>query len=301
MRFLMLTLAFTTVACSDDPSSLVGTNPDTAPKVAIDRFTAATGATLMVRDGANGLPLANAPIDFDQAPFITAGFGPDGRRTSYYNFDVRPTAPVPIYVLFTPGATTPVAGQLNIIDVVPGDAGYNDFWRVTKVEVPADYVANTITSVADIDALGLTKTTTTTLVNCPVVPAGSMARKRVGTGSAALQRGWYKDQVVHYFSFEEAALATAGEQVPVSPIYVTFNTNPDQPGGGPASGFVTEPGGSQTHNVLGSMPGGAGYSPLWSVSVYDNAAFSSVSDLTSARAARLLAADVATVNCPLAE
>ncbi len=68
--------------------------------------------------------------------FNTHGLGPNGEKTIYYNFDVLSTTPAPIYVLFRMGETTPVSGQLNIVNVIPGDAGYNDFWLVTKVTVP---------------------------------------------------------------------------------------------------------------------------------------------------------------------
>lgn len=202
-------------------------------------------------------------------------------------------------MFFAPGAASPLPGQLNIIDVVPGDPGYSDFWRVHKVTVPAGYLPNTVTSLAEITARGFTVEPTTTLVNCPVVPEGSKASLRVGGGSAGLVKGWYKDQVVTYFSFEEAPLM--GTTVPSSPIYVTFNVNPDQPGGGPASGFVTEPGGDQTHNVVATLPGDVGYSPLWLVNVYDNAAFSTVKDLPTAMAAPSKAEGVAKVNCPIVQ
>ncbi|MBD3289750.1 DNRLRE domain-containing protein, partial [candidate division KSB1 bacterium] len=95
----------------------------------IDRFSEDAG-NLFVRDDTNGLPGPNEPIDFDMAPFITKGLGPNGEFISYYNFDVQPTVPAPIYVLFREGEDAPVAGQMNIIDVVPGDEGYNDFWHV---------------------------------------------------------------------------------------------------------------------------------------------------------------------------
>lgn len=45
-----------------------------------------------------------------------------------------------------------------------------------------------------------------------------------------------------------------GSMVPRSPIYVTFNANPGEEGGGPSSGFVTEEGTDQTHNVLAATP-----------------------------------------------
>jgi hypothetical protein len=168
-----------------------------------------------------------------------------------------------------------------------------------RVTVPANYVANTVTSQAQIVAEGFDTESTATLVNCPIVPAGSTATERLGSESTALTRGWYEDQVVYYFSFQERSLS--GSVVPAAPIYVTFNLNPDQDGGGPPSGFVTEEGSSQTHNVLAALPDDPTYSPLWSVNPYDNADFDSVMDLSSATAANVLAMGVATVNCPVVD
>jgi hypothetical protein len=298
LRFALTALAL--AACSDDTSGpRPPRNPDTAPRASVDRFSASAG-NLFVRTASNGLPAANAPIDFDQGPFITHGLGPNGERVSYYNFDVQPVAPAPIFVLFREGETTPVEGQLNIVDVIPGDPGYNDFWQVVRVTVPSNYVANTATSVADLVAAGYAMQETDDLVNCPIVPEGSTADLRIGGGTAALIRGWYKDQVVFYFSFDERALkATSQGQVPLSPIYVTFNINPDQPGGGPPSGFKTETGTDQTHNVVATLPANAQYSPLWTVNIYDNGAFDGVSDLATAEGAPLLAPGAALVNCPV--
>jgi hypothetical protein len=304
-----LTLAATLLAtaCSSDdesppagPDAATPKDPAAAEVMPVDRFSATAGH-LMVRDGQNGLPAANAAINFDQEPFVTQGFGPDGQVARYYNFDVQSDVPAKIFVLFAPGAQAPVPGQLNIVDVVPGETGYSDFWQVVKVTVPASYVANTITSAAEITAAKLATEATTMVVNCPLVPPGSTATKRLGGGSAALMKGWYKGKLVHYFSFEEAALSTNGGKVPTSPIWVTFNKNPGEPGGGPPSGFVTEPGSAKTHNVLGSVAGDIDYSPLWAVQIYDNADFSKVNDQTTAKAAKQLVADAALVNCPLAE
>jgi hypothetical protein len=271
-------------------------DPSTAPRISVDRFSTTAG-TLMVRDGMNGLPDANVAINFDQAPFITSGFGPAGQVTEYYNFDVQPTALVPIWVLFRNGEATPVAGQLNIVDKIPGDNGYNDFWVVRKVTVPTDYVANSVTSYAEIVALGYSIESTNTIVNCPVVPEGSTATKRLAGETNALMQGWYKDKACFYFSFMEHPLS--GGTVPTSPIYVIFNIDPDQPNGGPPSGFVTETGTAQTHNVLATVPGDATYSPLWRVSVIRNADFAAVSNLSSAQGANIMAMNVMNVNCPV--
>jgi hypothetical protein len=255
----------------------------------------------MVRTADNGLPAADAPVDFDSGePFITKGRGPGAETVKYYNFDVQPTAPAPIYALYREGESDPVDGQLNVIDVIPGDAGYNDFWLVSKVTVPANYVANTVTSVAEIRSAGYDVTSTDMIVNCPVVPYGSTAKLRFKqTESPELTRGWYRDQVVYYFNFSEAALTAAAGKVPTSPIYVTFNTNPGDPGGGPASGFVVEPGTDQTHNVPATLPADPGYSPLWAVHIYDNTAFPTVMNLATASAATILEPNGPTVNCPI--
>ncbi|WP_256392000.1 hypothetical protein [Natronoarchaeum rubrum] len=275
------------------------TDPEDAQRAAIDRFSEAAG-TLMVRTEENDLPGPDEPIDFDQAPFLTRGLGPDGEPVAYYNFDVQPTAPAPIYALFREGEDTPVESQQNIVDVIPGDEGYNDFWHVHRVTVPEDYEANSATSAQDLMDAGYEIEATNTIKNCPIVPEGSTASMRHGDGDAGLVQGWYDGMVVSYFLFEEAPLTATGEgSVPLSPIYVTFNTNPGEDGGGPASGFVTEAGSDRTHNVVATLPGDEGYSPLWSVSPYDNADFESVSDLDSALDANVLDSGIATVNCPI--
>lgn len=290
-----LTIVF---SCNDDDDGPVINDPATATEVSVDRFSADAGM-LMVRDGSNGLPAANEPINYDSGePFITQGLGPDGQVVEYYNFDVQPTAPAPIYVLFREGETTPVSGQLNIINVIPGDEGYNDFWQVVRVTVPADYVANEASSFDELLAGSYAMETTTMLVNCPVVPKGSTASKRLGGESNGLVMGWYKRELVYYFTFSESSLSTdGGGMVPLSPIYVTFNENP--PSGGPASGFRSEMGSAQTHNVIATTPTDQTYSPLWVVNVYDNSDFESVSDLMSAQSASILASGVANVNCPV--
>ena len=102
----------------------------------------------------------------------------------------------------------------------------------------------------------------------PVVPDKSRARARLKGGSAELQWAWYQGQVAKYFSFDEARLSAAANNVRLSPIYVSFTVNPGAPNGGPASGFKTEPSSPQTHNVPATLPDDRGYSPLWLVSVY---------------------------------
>ncbi len=299
-HLLLLTVAamVTLESCSDDDDAVKIYDATTAEKVSVDRFSATAGK-LMVRNATNGLPAANAAINFDQGPFITKGLGPSGQVLDYYNFDIQSVDPAPIFVLFKEGTSSPVSGQLNIIDLLPGEAGYNDFWQVFKVTVPSNYQANQVASYAAIEAAGYPVEATTMLVNCPVVPEGSTATKRLNGGSTGLVQGWYKEKVVSYFTFEEKAISTTGGKVPTSPIYVCFNINPSEAGGGPPSGFKVEPGTSLTHNVLATIPSSASYSPLWIVSAFDNADFDDVNNLASAVSATSVGTGLATVNCPL--
>lgn len=297
--FMVLALA---IACQKDDMDPMPLDPDTAGDVSIDRFSSAF-ANLFVRTAENGFPEANQPIDFDAIPaFNTHGLGPNGEKTIYYNFDVLSTTPAPIFAFFRAGESTPVEGQLNIVTTIPGDPGYNDFWLVHMVSVPENYIANTVTSYDEIVQMGYTITPTSSIVNCPIVPKGSQARKRFSTAeSSNLSRGWYNDKVVYYFNFFEKELMSLNGKVPTSDIYVCFEINPDQPNGGPPSGFKTEDQMStgQTHNVPETLPTDAAYSPLWDVQIYDNGNFDMVNNLSTALAAPILAMDAAIVNCPI--
>jgi hypothetical protein len=219
---------------------------------------------------------------------------------TYYNFDVQSMTPAPIYVLFRTGDSSPVEGQLNIVDVIPGDNGYNDFWQVTKVTVPANYSPNSIGSLQALKDAGYPMAAASTLVNCPIVPDGSTATKRLSGGDTGLHQGWYRNKIVTYFNFSEAPLmVTADGMVPVSPIYVAFNVNPGMANGGPLSGFKMIAGSMQTHNTVATLPGDMDYSPLWSVSPYDNMYFDKVMSFASVMDSMVLARGVANVNCPI--
>jgi hypothetical protein len=273
-------------------------DPATAPKATVDRFSATAGH-LQRRTADNGIPQPNAPVDFDHGPFITQGHGPKGQPVMYYNFDAQPSTAAPVYVLVHSGTGAPVEQQLPIIDALPGDTGYSDLHQVIRVTVPADYHANTITSAKEIENAGWSIERTTTIVNDPIVPEGSRARFGVDGHPAPLRTAWYRGQTARFLEFEQNLKGDAAGTVPVSPIFVTFVKNPGEPDGGPGSGFKTEAGSKQTHNVIATAPGDPGYSPLWQVSVYDNGAFQLVSDLNSVGRAKILAQNVALVNCPV--
>lgn len=289
-----IVLMFVVAGCSE---AAEGVDPKTAERAPIDRFSDAAGRVHR-RSAEPGLPGVNEAIDYD-ARFRLTGYGPGGETVEVYDFDGKPAAPAPIYAFFQPGQATPVVGQLNVVTVIPGDPGYNDLWQVVKVSVPEDYVANSVTSYAEILEAGYAMETTSELVNCPVVPEGSVARQRMRGDYAELHQGWYGGKIIQYFHFGEAPLAVAGGLVPVADAWVTYAINPGQPGGGAASGHLTEAGGGRTHDVLGKRPDAAGYSPLWNLHVYDNASFASVHDLATAMAAPAIADEPIVLNAPV--
>ena len=297
----ILVLSFGATGCDNNPTESQPVDPATAPVVSVDRFSDDTG-TFFRRNSNPDLPGPNEPIDFDRPPFLSKGLGPNGEIVEYYNFDVMPTDPVPIYVLFREDENAPVEGQLNIIDVIPGQDDYNDFWQVHRVTVPTDYQANTIISLNQINSEGYKIEAMDRIVNCPVVPEGSTAKNHfMRTEDNELDRGWYRGRIVHYFTFSEKPLTiNSNNKVSTSQIYVSFDANPGYyRGGGFPSGFKTENGNKQTHNVFTTLPSDDDYSALRSLTIYDNYEFTQVSDLATARDANILAEGATTMNFPV--
>src|SRR6476469_2831212 len=205
-------------------------DPDKAPIAAVDRFSDRAG-TLLLRSTDTRLPGPNEPIDFDTPPLNNLGFTPTGERTLYYRLDVQSTTPAPVYIFYREGEDKPVASQLDIIDTLPGEKGYNDFRQVWKVWVPKDYVANTIADASMLEQAGYKMEKTDKLLNMAIVPDKSRARVRFNGGNPELQSAWYRDQVAKFFLFDEVPLSVSGDKVPVSPIYEGLTITPGQPGG----------------------------------------------------------------------
>ena len=293
---VLITAVWFAVSSGPARAELQPKDPDQAPIAKVDRFSDAAGK-LLVRSADKRLPGPNQPIDFDTPPFNVLGFSPAGEPTLYYHLDVQSTTPAPVYIFYREGEDKPVASQLDIIDTLPGEKGYNDFRQVWKVWVPKDYVANTITDASMLQQAGYKMEKTDQLLNLAVVPDKSRARVRFKGGNPELQRAWYQGQVAKYFLFDEAPLSASGDKVPVSPIYDGFTINPGQPGG--EMEFCTDPNSTQTHNVVATAPGDKAYSPLWLRVVYDSAACASVHNLETALKAQKVLAKVLLINCPI--
>ena len=96
-----------------------------------------------------------------------------GQQVFYPDFGPNPPAALPIWA-FTNGSNPDgsprmVEGQGNVIDSIPGQAGYSAFWRVNMVTVAADYRANSVNAAAQVAAQNLRVAQTGLMVNCPVV------------------------------------------------------------------------------------------------------------------------------------
>lgn len=95
-----------------------------------------------------------------------------GQHVFYPDFGMNPAVAIPIWAFATgmnaDGSPRLVAGQRNIIDSIPGQAGYSAFWRVHLVMVNPGYEANSIKSAAQVASSGLPVTQTPLVVNCPV-------------------------------------------------------------------------------------------------------------------------------------
>jgi len=286
MRFI---LGILLAACGDPRHAPI--DPATAPRAAIDRFSDEAG-TVFRRSVRATLPGPDQPIDFDREPFLLRGLGPAGEPVEYYNFDVRTRLAQPFRLLYRQGDGVRIR-QGAIVNVIPGDPHYTDIWQVVRVYVPDDTPPNAITSVEQIFDGAYREEHTNRLINCPVVPAGSTATRRLGA-DAELSQGWYRGKVVSYFSYEEAFETDPNGAVPVADLFVTFNTNGDR-----TSGYVREPGTPQTHNVLAALPSDPGYSPLWTIVVYDNSAFAAVTNLAAARSAPVIHPNLFILNAPV--
>lgn len=166
---------------------------------------------------------------------------------SYLDYGPQSNVAVPILAFFQAASpNTPVAGQRNIIDTIPGQPGYSDFWRVYKVLVPSGYVANSIRSLADAVASGYAIEETAIVVNCPVVNPTST----IQGSSATPTLGWYRGRDVYYFD-HGARSPAEGSIVGDAPIYAFFHAD-----GTPVAG---------QRNVIDVMPSDPGYSDLWRV------------------------------------
>ena len=274
-------VAHVTLAVTAGALQIVAHFPEYISIAEVDRFSDTAG-TFFRRANDPGLPAANEAINLDDGRFLLGGIGPNGERIQFYHFDVRAPAPAPLYLL-TDRRGDPIAGQLPIFDLIPGDEGHNDFWQIHEARViDADYKPNAITSFEALTAAELEITATNDVLNCVMVPAGSVAGKRFDAGATtAPLDGWYRDQVVKYFLFEgpgsTGLVDFNGEVLNTPQMWGFFDNDRDV-----ADGFAKDSATGDTHNVATRLPGDEGYSPLWILQIFKLDAFDRVTGLASA-------------------
>jgi hypothetical protein len=141
-------------------------NPRVLRSASQVRAAAAGGEVTLKRTGT----VVNCPVvGFGQKQ--TLGFH-RGSTIAYYDLGpvklARGNEVAPIWA-FTNGAS----GQKNVIDVVPGQAGYTPLWRVHMVTWAEGVTPRVLTSAAQIRAAAsagdLTTRRTDMVVNCPVI------------------------------------------------------------------------------------------------------------------------------------
>jgi hypothetical protein len=169
---------------------------------------------------------------------VVSGFF-QGRTIKYYDFGPIKLKPgnklAPLWAV-----TNGAAGQHNIIDTVPGQAGYSPLWQINMVTFKAGMTPHLLKSKADVDAAvkagEVTVKSTTTVVNCPVLGFG---QKKVA--------GYSNGHVIHYLDLGPVKVAPGNV---VAPLYT-----------------VTNPVGSQQHNIAQEniASGQTKYPALWGI------------------------------------
>ena len=238
-----------------------------------------------------GRPASPGPVDnlarTNTVPRVSGWYR--GVDVTYLDYGPELNVSLPILVFFQAAAPdTPFAGQKNIIDTIPGQPGYSDFWRVHKVLVPTGYVANSIRSFEDAVKSGYTIQATNTIVNCPVVNPNA----RIQGSSQTPTTGWYRGRDVFYFDHGTNSPGK-GFLVQDAPIYAFFHTN-----GSAVAG---------QRNVIDVRPGETGYSDLWRVTIvivdttYSANTLKAASDILAAANMGTLTVQATNtfVNCPV--
>lgn len=151
-----------------------------------------------------------------------------GEEVFYPDFGMNNRSAIPIYVFINginaDGTPDFVEGQNNIIDSVPGDAGYSAFWRVTMVTVPQGYTPNSIRSAASVRSSGFPMTLTDMVVNCPVTnvaaaqpsggasppPTGQPAAPVVAPSTGTGDSGQSRDETTWLIALAFAGAAVLG-------------------------------------------------------------------------------------------
>jgi hypothetical protein len=195
--------------------------------VALGATSLAVGSTAPARDAGPAAKPKKQPAD--------TGFF-RGRTISYFDFGPIKLKPgnklAPIWA-FTNGAP----GQRNVVDTVPGRAGYSPLWQVQKVSWAEGATPRVLRSAAEVRSASaggeLTIERTTMVVNCPVLGFGQVRHP-----------GFSRGKRIHYYD--------------LGPVKV-------RPGNEVVSLWNVTNGVKGQLNIANVRPGQTAYPPLWAI------------------------------------
>ncbi len=278
--FIVVSFVFIIISCNKTSNN----NNDAF----IDRFSLGAGFFLY-RDILPTLPAPNAPIDYDNNPLLNTNlFGPTGKSFTVYNFGTVSVNPDTAFALYRPSDNT-FSPLVIIFRYIPGQVGYNDFHRIDSISVPANTTINSNIGYSQIIAQQYKSTVLPYVLDLPIVPNGSIARKRINASDyTGLTQGWWNGNKVYYFTFNPPLIP--GTQCGClnttnANMYVAFANQPafnssidfSSLVNAYINGFMVESSNTKkTHNVISNLPGIVNYSPGWNWNIYNNTNFSNV-------------------------
>jgi hypothetical protein len=253
----------------------------------------------LVDEDKGDVPLTEIPHERNKQIPLQKGYI-DGKAVEFYRmgtFVPADTAWFPSYEEF-PGMPVgemfvwiAAGGKLNldnpqrpIIDTLPMQAGYSDFFELVAVSGPGDYNANDIKSRATLLRAGYNLQHSGRVVNCPVVgPDAKLAPTTAATGvTYPLVKLWHRGRTVHCLLMDGGVHLLGDKGAPVFKVSTTEITDDRNEmrvsaaeiysliarafGGSDAVGQIQVP----ESDIFRYAPGSGSYSPLakiWDVTV----------------------------------
>jgi hypothetical protein len=196
---------------------------------------AATLVATNLATGSTALALSLGPAAKPKKQPAVPGFFRGG-TIRYFDFGPIKLKPgnklAPIWVV-----TNGAPGQRNIVDTVPGRAGYSPLWQVQKVTWADGVTARVLRSAAEVRSARaggeLTIERTSMVVNCPVLGFGQVRHP-----------GFSRGQTIHYYDLGPVKVRPGNDVVP---LWTVTNGVKGQ------------------LNIADVRPGQTAYPPLWAI------------------------------------
>lgn len=196
---------------------------------------AATLVATNLAPGSTALARSSGPAAKPKKQPAVPGFF-RGRTISYFDFGPIKLKPgnklAPIWVV-----TNGAPGQRNIVDTVPGRAGYSPLWQVQKVTWADGVTPRVLRSAAEVRSARaggeLTIERTSMVVNCPVLGFGQVRHP-----------GFSRGATIHYYDLGPVKVRPGNDVVP---LWTVTNGVKGQ------------------LNIADVRPGQTAYPPLWAI------------------------------------